>query len=368
MLVRLLFALLLAPVRPVWSLLTRSSAGRATSHVTGMGDSLACDPKRYGREGKWVDSKSEWSFVWEDKHCGILPAFDKKTFCQESLKCKSMLFVGDSTSSMHYFMTWELLHWEKGLKKFSGDSIHPDGSLIAGVTKEDFSNDCGAPHHNGEPNTRSICESECKDPVNITLIRHDHLNGYKFPDVPNFHSTRTACHWKPALASHPWVVMSTGTHVNDDMKLLQNQGGVWEKTADSLFSFLAKAHPRGLIWRTAHTGYYNKSGCGGAGYPCHRTAGNCPMPELIRNSPLPEHEIDGELFRGSWRKIPAINKVYKDSLFQHLPNAVLMDAEPLMSMRPDCRVDPIHYDWHQKATPLHMWARMLQAFLINETP
>ena len=31
---------------------------------------------------------------------------------------RRVLFVGDSTSSMHYFMTWELLHWEKGLKKF----------------------------------------------------------------------------------------------------------------------------------------------------------------------------------------------------------------------------------------------------------
>merc|ERR1719183_513391 len=232
MLVRLLLALLSVPVRPVGSLLTRSSAGRATSHVTGMGDGLACDPKRYGREGKWVDTKSEWSFVWDDKQCGMLPEFDKKTFCQESLKCKSMLFVGDSTSSMHYFMTWETLFPESSVHgRFDGEGIHPDGQPINGVNNSDFANDCGRPQYRGEPNTRSICQEHCKNEVNITLIRHDHLNGPKFMEmVPRYqpNASRTLCAWKQELPRHPWVILTTGTHVNDAPRLLNNTGGVWE--------------------------------------------------------------------------------------------------------------------------------------------
>lgn len=255
---------------------------------------------------------------------------------------------------MFYFMLWETLHKTLGKGgQFDGKGIHPDGHMMKGVTDDDYANDCGKPQFEGEPNQRTICEDHCPNPVSITLLRHDHLNGPRAP--AGNESSRTACSWKQELASHPWVVLHTGTHINDSPEENGNVDNIWEKRADGLFKYLKDVHPHGIVWRTAHSGTWEGP---------RRTAPKmlCADPTRIRDTPLPDKEIP-MLFNGSWARFPLINSVYKSRLKEYLPDALLLDTAPLMSMRGDCRKDPIHFDWHDQRAPIHMWTRMLQHFM-----
>lgn len=326
-----------------------------------------CRPEQYGREGHWVSDK-EWGMIWDDKGCGVLPDFDAKTFCTEKLQCQNMLFVGDSTIGQFYFALLETLNDSFRGHAIDGGGIHPPGKLIEGVTDEDFYTDCGKPRLKGEPNQRNICQAYCSNPVHVTLIRHDHLNGRRVDMEGSPAQTRTACAWKQELADHPWVVLHTGSHVNDSPEELMNVNSTWETRARDLFSSLKTTHPRGIVWRTAHPGYFDHTrNIPQAGHKqaSSRTQASttCLDPAHMRDSPLPDDEIDTTVRRGSWAQMPHLNEVYKKALLESVPDGLILDTEPLMTMRGDCRMDMLHFEVHNKKSPIHMWTRMLQFFM-----
>jgi len=316
-----------------------------------------CDADSYGTGGHWEDSKTEWGFVFKDDQCGVLPEFSTETFCKEKLQCENLLMVGDSTISEFYFMLWETMNRKTtGVKQqhFDGEGIHIEGPVAEGYSKEEFATECGKPLERGEPNQRSICQEHCGEKkVHMTLIRHDHLNGKKYGA-----GTRAACAWKQELASHPWVVLHTGTHLNDATDTLMNTDNLWETRSDALFSHLKEVHPNNIIWRTASIGLSAHQ----MNSDAHSGHMKCPDPQYIRRWPLRESEIGSE-HMGSWKKFGAFNKVVTTKLREHLPDAVVLDIEPMMSMRGDCRTDPIHFNWHDQGAGCHMWVRMLQNFM-----
>eukprot|EP00747_Dinoflagellata_sp_TGD_P102405 gnl/TRDRNA2_/TRDRNA2_168654_c2_seq1.p2 gnl/TRDRNA2_/TRDRNA2_168654_c2~~gnl/TRDRNA2_/TRDRNA2_168654_c2_seq1.p2 ORF type:complete len:148 (+),score=12.01 gnl/TRDRNA2_/TRDRNA2_168654_c2_seq1:392-835(+) len=139
-----------------------------------------------------------------------------------------------------------------------------------------------------------------------------------------------------------------------------NLNSTWEKRASALFSFLNHSHPHGIIWKTAHVGYSDPKRANTSLFP-RKTP--CGTNYGIRDAPTPENEINETLFDGSWKQIPNLNRVYKEALHKYLPDAIVLDIAPLSSMRGDCRTDFIHFDWHNKKAPVHMWSRMLQSFM-----
>jgi len=349
------------PLLPVGPLLLASSASALLQPPAARAPAAACEPEKFGRDGRWVDTGK--TLDWDDQRCGRLPQFDAARFCSEQLQCKDMLVVGDSTSYQFYHVMNESLNQRKQssgrreaasvlLNVSSRPGYVPD-ALETGFNKmqtravqqKDFFFKC-------KPNTlektwrEEVCQDSCPKPVTITYVRHDHLNGPEYSWTP-----KSACEWYPELDKHEWVVLSYGTHVNDHVDLLDNKQGILEKRADDLFRVLKEKHPHGLIWRTAYYGLTDFS------------VEPCPNKALVKAAPLTREQI-ADKFNDSWKKISDLNKLYKEKLQEAGLQAVVLDIENLFSMRPDCRKDYIHFEVDTiKQSAAAIYPRMLQKLM-----
>ena len=128
------------------------------------------------------------------------------------------------------------------------------------------------------------------------------------------------------LARYRWLFLSTGTHLNDHADLRSNKNKVWESRTAALVEALKPEHPTHVVFRTSWFGLENYHTC------------PCPNPNAM-HAPL----AIGDRFSGSWKNIAKFNVVFKKTLAQMWPGAVVLDVERILSMRPDCRKDFIHF-------------------------
>jgi len=300
-------------------------------------DSINCE-----QQGRWVLNEDQ-STDCMDSTCSALPKFDASEFCKEELHCSSMLMVGDSTMHQKFSLLLSMTDTQKSRNKKSHKHkfFYEDPTHEVEINRQIM--DAPDYHQNCSFSSHPICQASCPEKVQLTYIRHDHLNGLKYG-----HDKTSQCdNWKDHMKDHPHLMLGTGTHVGDHPDLMNNVGNIWESRAQDLFEFLQEKHPKGIVWTPAYYGLsaWNKA---------------CPQKELWKERPVRQDEIDTSKFDGSWLAISKMNKVYKDMIKKFLPDVLILDHEEAMSMRSDCRKDFIHQTTTSKASPIHWQIRNLQ--------
>lgn len=312
------------------------------------------------QQGRWIMS-GNGSSDRVDTNCKVPPKFDVHKFCTEQLQCSSMLIVGDSTMQQKFFVLATEMEQTSSLElsvQFDFPfSIYEDFTLYNPRPRKagDYNVSCNlatSVKHKSRTirsmYSSQICQKSCAPKVDLTFIRHDHLNGLKYGDLDIVQCDN----WKNEVSKYAHLMIGTGTHVGDHPDLLKNKDNVWESRAKDLFQFLSGTRPKGIIWTPAYYGVVGNTA-------------KCPDPHLWKDRPQSASEINTDLFGGSWARISEINKMYKNAVKQFLPEALILDHEDALSMRVDCRRDPIHFA-SGPASPLHWQIRHLQ-YLMTAT-
>lgn len=336
------------------------ASGAGSNASTASSAVCQCRLRGYGLSGHWVPSSStqeqawvlksfpktaeetKWmprrglpqQYEWLDDECGVVPEFDARRFCQEALGCSSMLIVGDSTSVQVY----EVLATALG---------HTD---CAPFRRNLGNKRCGP----ARELPCAVCEAHCARPVRITFFRHDHLDGPDFVDDPKVKNDKLCNHWRTMIDDYEYLLLSTGSHVNDAAEYNSNEGHNWEKGMTSLLNFLKERHPRNVLWRTCWYGI-NET---------WRTP--CPGGDHMRAAPRQRHEIS-ENYRDSWKHISDFNTMFRSLSAEQWPGGVAMlDVENMLGMRSDCRMDHLHFHLGVGSAggPLWFLPRMMQHHLL----
>lgn len=273
--------------------LVRSPTPRETRSV------CADDEFKYGAwTKKSGHNQSCHAYEFLNASCGS--SFDKETFCQRSLRCRSMLLVGDS-----------LVHtlFDAFSAEFTENT--PIRSLKANLTH--------CPPNQNPHFTLRICSLYCEKEVNLTYIRHDYLVGDYGRDAGS------ACDWAALTASHKVLAISTGAHVHHVVD--DHLFGSWYPIhAEKVAALLKRLALTDVVYVKPHWGL--------TGNTRNSLEINTSKTRLQVNGDLISHEF-------MWNLIPLVADIYAVTLKKEV-NALVVDPSIAFALRRDCRRDYLH--------------------------
>ena len=261
-------------------------------------------------------------FEYVNATCGA--PFSMRQLC-DSLRCRGLLLVGDSTMGV-LFLSLMLLGVDARYQ-FPPDlaSCPSDGSS---AIRE----------------TITICAghtTQCPRGVNVSYWRHDHLHlgaGHEPHALARFAHNGSNCDgWASWLGDSTVGVLSRGAHLNEYPDALKASADFHIARADELAGLL---RGKTVVYLRAHWGH--------------------AQPVVHPGRPLDDAPPPASNY--SWALIPMINEVTAARLRARLypRSLVLIDPTRAISMRADCRNDALHLnpEVHLSST----W-RMLQSAL-----
>lgn len=344
-------------------------------------------------DGKWISNRNihggvlketpntHWFYQLPKCH---LTFFNEKSFCQEALKCRSLLIVGDSTTYTMVEITEHIFN----VKIATGEPC-PTSNGCWGDNKNDMCND-DAPNHiklKYRVQHFQVCGDYCVDKVLFTYMRNSVLPNHHGKEYFREHQCDF---WRNIVHKYGYFLVNIGPHIptliehpygrnksveNDDelRSILRREASELANIFLNITRKVNKKLAPVMIYQTGHWGAVNWD------------QGNCDTPPLketpvtvISHPPALNEwcDINGTLRLNDtasgrcyyWDKIPILNTVFKNTLRKELPRdkLLILDTANLYALRPHCRVDYIHFiDSKHSFSPQYMTWHLLQNLLVE---